>query len=117
MEKHFALSLGWKVDVCYIYGYQQSHIDDMIKVIEEHQLLDYAGITLAVNARLLSKNMSPFQLFLNSYPDTQLLCWVGSGEPPIPSRKVNRIQQYFTQRGFNDRVGFDVEVRYDFQYF
>ena len=83
----------------------------MMSLIKAFQLDNSAGIVLAVNARLLSKNMQPFESFLNAYPEGQLLCWVGSGEPPIAQRKVKRIYRHFEAHGSIHRIGFDVKVR------
>lgn len=110
-QVNFAFSLGWKVDVCSISGHTKSQIAEMMSLIEESKLCDAGDVVLAVNARLLSKNMAPFEMFLDAYPEAQLLCWVGSGEPKIAKRKVKRIQQHFRRHGSEERVGFDVRVR------
>lgn len=54
--------------------------------------------------------MIVFNKFLDSFPNAQLLCWVGSGEPPIANRTMSKIQSHFQQHGSIDRVGFDVQV-------
>lgn len=106
----FAFSLGWKVDVCSISGHTEEQVAEMINLIRAYKLSESAGIVLAVNARLLSKNMPPFESFLDKHPDSQLLCWVGSGEPPIAMMKVNRIQKHFRRHGSIERIGFDVQT-------
>ena len=111
MQVKFAFSLGWKVDVCSISGHTEEQVAEMINLIRAYKLSESAGIVLAVNARLLSKNMPPFESFLDKHPDSQLLCWVGSGEPPIAMMKVNRIQKHFRRHGSIERIGFDVQVR------
>lgn len=108
---NFAFSLGWKVDVCSVFGHTREQIASMMSLIKAFQLDKSAGIVLAVNARLLAKNMQPFESFLDAYPEGQLLCWVGSGEPPIAQRKVKRIYRHFEAHGSIHRIGFDVKVR------
>jgi hypothetical protein len=99
------------VDVCSIFGHTKKEVADMTSLIQAYNVHEGAGIVLAINARLLVKNMSPFDKFLADFPESQLLCWVGSGEPPISARKVSRIRQHFDGRGSGERVGFDVQVR------
>jgi hypothetical protein len=110
LQLNFAFSLGWKVDVCSVFGHTKEQIASMMSLIKTCQLPNSAGIVLAVNARLLSKNMQPFESFLDAYPEGQLLCWVGSGEPPIARRKLMRICKHFEEHGSIDRIGFDVKV-------
>ena len=88
-----------------------------MSLIGEYKLCETWGLVLAVNARLLSKNMAPFEVFLDAYPEAQLLCWVGSGEPKIAKRKVTRIQRHFQRHGSEERVGFDVQVRDKYSFF
>jgi hypothetical protein len=68
------------------------------------------GVVLAINARLLVKNMPPFEKFLEHFPSSQLLVWTASGEPPISKRKIDRIKHHFHSHGTLDRVGFDCNV-------
>ncbi len=107
---NFAFSLGWKVDVCSLSGHTKHEIAEMMSFIKESKLCEIGELVLAVNARLLSKNMAPFEAFLDEYPKAQLLCWVGSGEPKIAKRTVNKIQQHFQRHGSGERIGFDVQV-------
>jgi len=65
---------------------------------------------LAINARLLVKNLSPFETFLKNFPTSQLLAWTASGEPPISKRKIERIKHHFHVHGTLGRVGFDCNV-------
>ena len=75
------------------------------------QISKKVGIVLALNARLLAKNLPPFGDFLERYDSSQLLIWTGQGEPPIPRRKVHYIQEFFDARNLGHRIGFDVQVR------
>lgn len=109
-QVNFAFSLGWKVDVCSLSGHTKHEISEMMTFIKESKLCEIGGVVLAVNARLLSKNMAPFEAFLDAYPEAQLLCWVGSGEPKIAKRKADRILKHFQRHGSGQRVGFDVQV-------
>jgi len=83
----------------------------MVKLVQSYKVHEGAGIVLAINARLLVKNMSPFGAFLVDFPESQICCWVGSGEPPISRMKLSRIRHYFESRGIVERIGFDVQVR------
>jgi hypothetical protein len=94
------------VDVCSIFGHTEKELADISSLIRAYDIHKSAGIVLAINARLLVKNMSPFDRFLADFPESQLLCWVGSGEPPISTRRVARIHEHFDGRGSGDRVGF-----------
>jgi len=109
-QLNFALSIGFKVDVCSVFGHSQQHVAEMTRLITAHKLHESFGIVLAVNARLLSKNMTVFDTFLESFSNAQLLCWVGSGEPPISFVTINKIRAHFLQHGSIDRVGFDVQT-------
>lgn len=108
--RKFVFSLGFTVDVCSVFGYSEMHLAAMCNLIRTHKLDQ--GIVLAVNARLLVKNMRPFERFLEKFPESQILCWVGSGEPPISERKKNRIRKHFELHGSIQRVGFDLQVRH-----
>lgn len=107
---NFVFSLGFKVDVCSVFGYTDKQLASMSNLIRTHHLDQ--GIVLAVNARLLVKNMQPFESFLDQFPASQILCWTGSGEPPISRTKMNVIRKHFELHGSINRVGFDVQVRH-----
>ena len=99
--------------MCSLHGYTNEHTIEMMKLLREtrmKKILRDCGIVIAVNTRLLVKNMGPFEEILNSYPRAQLLCWVGTGEPKISISKVKKIQQHFKCIGIEGRVGFDVQV-------
>lgn len=69
------------------------------------------GVLLPANARVLSRNMLPFDLFLDEFPTSQLLVWTGHGEPPISKSILHQIQNHFFRKeGRQDCIGFDVEV-------
>ena len=109
---NFVFSLGFKVDVCSVFGYTDKQLASMSNLIRTHHLDQ--GIVLAVSARLLVKNMQPFDSFLDQFPAAQLLCWTGSGEPPISQMKLRTIRKHFELHGSMNRVGFDVQVRHIF---
>lgn len=68
------------------------------------------GVVLAVNARLLSRDPSPFDLFLAEFDRAQLLVWTGTGELPITQGTVDYLTRYFEKQGTIDRIGFDCSV-------
>jgi len=105
-----ALSLGWKVDVCSPYGYTHTHMAQMNEVLQKYVVDTKIPIVLAVNARLLAK--SPPEPFLNFLLATrqrrQLLIWTGSGEPPIGSYTLQKLEKMFAE--VSDQVGYDVQT-------
>jgi hypothetical protein len=68
------------------------------------------GVVLAVNARLLSRDPSPFDRFLAEFDETQLLVWTGTGELPIGQGTMDSIVRYFEKQGTIERIGFDCAV-------
>mmetsp|Transcript_5672 Transcript_5672/g.6222 ORF Transcript_5672/g.6222 Transcript_5672/m.6222 type:complete len:338 (+) Transcript_5672:37-1050(+) len=105
-------SIGFKADVLNLQGFSQSHIEKMINLIRDYDLISY-GVVLPINARLLVKNVVPFQHFLNVFPNndnTQLLAWTATGEPPISLRKVKQIKSEFAAVKNNCGLGFDCAV-------
>jgi len=69
------------------------------------------GIVLAVNARTLAKDPTPFDPFLKEYPEISLLIWTATGEPPISRSKITYIEEHFKSIGCaNNQVGFDCLV-------
>ncbi len=72
------------------------------------------GVVLAINARVLYKNLKPFDSILKEYPQVQLLIWTGTGEPPISESKIDGIKSYFETNGYIDQIGFDCQVRRGF---
>lgn len=110
-DKLFYFSLGFAVDVCSVFGHNKSHLAELCNVIKKYQL-ESSSIVLAVNTRLVAKNMAPFVDFLDRFPGSQLLLWVGSGEPPISVEKQKSIECFFQSNDHGNRVGFDVQVRF-----
>ena len=102
-------SLGWKVDVCWPFGYSSQHVAEMNRVLIEHQAA-HLPLVLAVNARLLAKSSATqdFLNFLKSNPNRQILAWTGSGEPPIGQYTKSRIERLY--QSVNGQVGFDAQV-------
>lgn len=108
---HFAFSLGWKVDCRTLMGYDSRDIDNMRQLILEHELNKRCkGVVLAVNARVLAKNCHPFNESIFDIPGLQLLVWTGTGEPPISSKQIQLIKNYFESNGYGDRVGYDCQI-------
>jgi hypothetical protein len=68
------------------------------------------GVVLAVNARVLVKNLKPLEFILRDIPKIQLLVWTASGEPPVSKHLMHIIQNHFNEQGFCDRVGYDCKV-------
>jgi len=68
------------------------------------------GVVLAVNARVLVKNLKPFDTIFHDLPHVQLLVWTGTGEPPISFNKISTIRRYFEESGHDHLVGFDCKV-------
>ena len=111
------LSLGWKVDVCGTSGYSDAHCGEMYDLLSRNDLLN-SPLVLAVAARQLAKNPAPIQRLLQKLPQSELLVWTGTGEPPILPSLVERIRDAFSQANTNDeqartglRVKFDVAVQ------
>ena len=129
----FALSLGWRVDVCCPSGYLADHVEQMNHILKCIEI----PVVLAVNARLLAKSdPEPFLRFLSSAsPQTgdaghcsgdgkeeasnapysshhqgqhQLLVWTGAGEPPIGPYTLRKLHKMFDK--FSDQVGYDVQM-------
>lgn len=132
-------SLGFSVDILHPFGHTHEHLDEMIGLVKKHNLMNRSagtsvgcmdraivcstdafstfpviaittGVVLAINARLLVKNMVPFETFLEHFPSSQLLVWTATGEPPISQRKIDRIRKHFDSHGTLDRVGFDCKA-------
>jgi hypothetical protein len=64
---------------------------------------------LALNARVLSKDKTAFDGFLETFGNAQILAWKGSGEPRIPKKVVTRIVEHYRSLGMLERIGFDCE--------
>ena len=101
-----ALSLGWRVTRAWGDSYTRHDVKSMLeacKACEEDQALVFA-----VNARLALRNAEPLLELLGMKPQSQLLLWTGTGEPPLPSWTWSRLVQRFA--GAQDRVGYDCQV-------
>ena len=70
------------------------------------------GVVLAVNARVLVKNLKPFDTIFHDLPHVQLLVWTGTGEPPISFNKISTIRRYFEESG-HDHSTSEVDIFYD----
>lgn len=112
-------SLGWHVTYLSAgaFGdnkYTETDVQNMVDLIRRYNLEDEhtsGGIVLAVNARLLYNDCSPFDSFLEtSMPNSQLLVWTGTGELPIAQDSIDSIKAHFEKQGTLDRIGFDCKV-------
>jgi len=103
-----AFSLGWKVHPFSFSGYTNDDVRLMKYTILSHELQKLCkGVVLAVNARVLVKNLKPFDTIFHDLPHVQLLVWTGTGEPPISFNKISTIRRYFEESGHDHLVGFD----------
>ncbi|KAG7349891.1 DUF2181 domain containing protein [Nitzschia inconspicua] len=105
----FAFSLGYRCDYTNTDGYLASDAVAMKDIVEQYQLdsKQHVTITLALNARLLARNVSAFDSFLEDYATSNILAWTGSGEPPIPLEDMHTIKTYYVTKGMVDRIEFD----------
>jgi Uncharacterized conserved protein (DUF2181) len=114
----FGLSLGYKTDYSNLSDgcYTRHDVQSMKELLNRyrHEIQQHKiGAVLALNARILERNLEVFDDFLTldfPTPATQLLLWTGKGEPPIPQAAVNRIKQHYVAKGVLDRIGFDCQV-------
>jgi hypothetical protein len=124
----FIFSLGYQCDWASDdnEGYLGSDAAAMKELVEKYHLVpskdrsgadDEGGIVpmiiLALNARLLAKNLSTFDSFLMEYVSVRILAWTGSGEPPIPLAEVEKIRNYFVMKGMSGRIEFDCCIHDD----
>jgi len=110
-RKRIVMSLGWRVDCRSFYGYTDNDVKEMKDIIEKYDLMERTGgVVLALNARVLAKDPSPFESILKEFPKMQLLVWTGTGEPQISRSKISRIKDHFHKIEYKDRIGFDCQV-------
>jgi glycerophosphoryl diester phosphodiesterase len=107
-ELSFAFSLGFTCNYLCEQGYQEIDVVAMTALVEHYQLAS-AEVVLALNARLVYKNVSAFDSFLTRYP-CKILAWTGSCEPPIDSQIIDQIQNHFSQQEMENRIDFDCDV-------
>jgi hypothetical protein len=69
----------------------------------------FSGLVLALNARVLSKDITAFDGLLETFGNAQILAWTGSGEPGIPKKLVTSIVEHYRSLGMLERIGFDCE--------
>jgi hypothetical protein len=99
------LSLGWKVSVLDRHPYDSEHMETMSSMLTAHNL---TGVVFAACARLVSYDPSPLAALLEKFPQSQLLLWTGTGEPPLQQARAEYLQGVFKENGLHERVGFDV---------
>ena len=68
------------------------------------------GLILALNARVLSKEITAFDAFLERFPFIKILAWTGSGEPNVPASLLYDIESHFRDIGRTDVINFDCLV-------
>jgi len=100
------LSLGWRVSRAYGDAYTGDDMKAMLEVCKGCEA-DH-GFVFAVNARLALRNSEPLLDLLSRKPESQLLLWTGTGEPPIPAWTRAQLSRCFS--GVENRVGFDCQV-------
>lgn len=84
------LSLGWRVDLGIGCAYEQSHVADMIDLLERHSL-SQKRVVVAVNLRLVALGSDSLRRLLDD-TSCDLLLWTGTGEPPIYPEQIHYAQ-------------------------
>jgi len=74
--------------------------------LSNHSTL-YSGLVLALNARLLFKRPDAFDRLLTALPNSGILAWTGTGEPPIPNQQVDSLRNRFVEKAMANRINFD----------
>jgi len=110
-RERIVMSLGWRVDCRSFYGYTNNDVKEMKDIIEKYDLMERTGgVILALNARVLAKDPSPFESILKEFPKMQILIWTGTGEPQISRSKISKIKDHFNKIECKDQIGFDCQV-------
>ena len=81
-----------------------------VRRVLTHNRIFPSGVVLALNARILHRNLSIFDDLLQKYPSVEILAWTGAGEEDIPKHIVDGISQHFCAVGIEDQVSFDVSI-------
>jgi hypothetical protein len=117
----FVLSLGYQCDWQEEGGYLPRDAAAMKELIEKYHLFggndgSIVGVrvVLALNARLLAKNLSIFDSLLLEYDTLGILAWTGSGEPPIPLEEVETIQKYYVEKDDDDDIMMMISNRIEY---
>jgi hypothetical protein len=117
-QKKYAFSLGWSTDPRSHQGYTTQDVASMKDIILDNDILERSkGVVLAVNARVLHRDCKVFNSILREFPEIQLLVWTATGEPPISQRKINDIQNHFSEANVLSQVGFDCQIAETFGFF
>ena len=106
----FGFSLGFKCNWKSEEGYLPMQVSQMTELVNRYQLSSSGfgtKVILALNARQLYKSLNCFDEFLRKYPDSTILAWTGSGEPPISKHQIHKISKYYELKNTKDRVDFD----------
>ena len=111
------LSLGWRTHVARHYNdegaYSAGDAAAMAALVREHDLASRSALLVfAVNFRILQQEESRASIgsLLERVEHSQILCWTGTGEPPVRREDVDEMQDYFARRGLGERVGLDVRI-------
>jgi hypothetical protein len=106
-----AFSFGFKVDYRILEPYSTIDSDALATLTRSlSSTLPQLGLVLALNARLLALDCTPFDEFLAEFPEAQILVWTGTGEPPIPPESIALIKSHFQSTETISRVGFDCAI-------
>jgi hypothetical protein len=110
----FSFSLGYQCDWRNEEGYRKTDVSSMKDIMKRYNLtspeqLD-VGLVLALNARLLGRNISVFDSFLSEIPSSSVLAWTGSGEPSISRIEVDEMKAYYASTGRANRIEFDCNI-------
>eukprot|EP00537_Pseudo-nitzschia_pungens_P019041 CAMPEP_0172403250 /NCGR_PEP_ID=MMETSP1061-20121228/58442_1 /TAXON_ID=37318 /ORGANISM="Pseudo-nitzschia pungens, Strain cf. pungens" /LENGTH=266 /DNA_ID=CAMNT_0013137585 /DNA_START=9 /DNA_END=809 /DNA_ORIENTATION=+ len=110
-ELLFGLSLGFKCNWQTEEGYLKFQVSQMSEILHKYQLAvsNQLGIRiiLALNARQLVKSLPVFDEFLREHPESNILAWTGSGEPPIPIAQVDQIREHYKSKQMESIIEFD----------
>jgi hypothetical protein len=107
---HAYLSLGWRVGpIGPEEVYSPHDMQEMQRVLQEHRIPGSA-VVFAASLRLSERTIKLHGELLSAVPDSQLLIWTGTGEPPITASTQARIHLELARMGHAERVGFDVQI-------
>ena len=106
-----ALSLGWVTHPVGRDAYTEADARAMRGLLADR---GGDGVVFAAAARIAARDPQPLVDLLRQLPTAQLLCWTGTGEPPVPRRTLRALGRAFYAAGVADRVGYDCNVARSF---
>ncbi|CAE8650459.1 unnamed protein product [Polarella glacialis] len=105
------LSLGWKVNpVGWNDTYTEADCQAMAALCNKHLKEASGGIVFAVAARVAGRDPNALAGLLRSVPNSQLLLWTGTWEPPVSSGALQAIHDALSGVGVVGCCGFDCQV-------